>query len=63
MTTHYVCDSCDAHAEGEPLPPGWAEHPRTEKVYCPDCAGLAEDDDPGYEPPNCYVPGDGWRVI
>lgn len=22
-----------------------------------------DNDDPGYEPPNCYIPGEGWVVM
>lgn len=29
--------------------------------YCVECAQLP--DDPGYEPPNCYIPGYGWTVV
>lgn len=64
-----ICDGCGAVAATEKLPPGWMSltmigaesHREYVECYCPACVSRQED--PGFEPPNCYVPGEGWRVV
>lgn len=46
---HCHCQSC-----------GKTGIPLTAEGYCVDCA---EPTMPDYEPPNCYTPGLGWRVV
>lgn len=62
-----ICSQYDREASGDELLEGWTECTGDEttaaapEVLCEECT--LERDYPDYEPPNCYVPGYGWRVV